>query len=185
MPTTATITDAPLAPPADLTATDVRLLRLLAGGAGNARLCAALGESEYQITQLVHGLLERTCARGRMQAATLSVVWGVAQAEHVHPDGRPVMLALSPRQLTLLQGWVAGRSNDDLAAECGVTASTIRGYRQPLLDKLATSSNVQAGCLGVLYDLVTLDHVHPALPPLPLSQWTDRPQLPADSTRPA
>ncbi|MEV4558380.1 hypothetical protein AB0K51_15510 [Kitasatospora sp. NPDC049285] len=154
-----------------LTASERRLIVLVAAGASNQQI-AADPETRLRIDDVrsaIETVLVTTGTRTTLQLAAWAVAHRIV-TQPVHPSGAlSIKPTLSPRRLQILRGWSGGRSTPELTADFGISLPTMRGYCKELLSELNTDSQSQAVVVGVLAQLVLLSDIKPTWPAEPLA----------------
>jgi two-component system, NarL family, response regulator LiaR len=81
----------------------------------------------------------------------------IARAVIAHlqpPRGKPSQIALSPRELEILNLLVEGRTNPEIAQSLYLSLSTVKAHIRSIMNKLAVSDRVQAAVVALRSGLV-------------------------------
>lgn len=126
---------------AQLPPRELQILRYIADGIDADEMAAALFVSVSTVKIDVRRCLCRLGARSRAHAVAIAFRAGALTLEGPPPAEMP---ALSPRELRVLEGFAAGRSYDDLAAEMSITRSTVKSHAVQAFEKLGVHCQERA-----------------------------------------
>ena len=143
---------------ADLLSDDPELRVVVLTAHGDARVmrraaavgaCALLAK-DGSLPELLAGL--RGAKRGGLVVHPELLRTLVVSDEE--PTGPPMDLALTPRELAVLQRLADGRQVNAIAKELGISVHTCRGYVRAVLSKLGAHSQLEAVVVAVMHGLV-------------------------------
>ncbi|MFD0404111.1 LuxR C-terminal-related transcriptional regulator [Kitasatospora sp. NPDC127116] len=160
-----------IGPLPNLTASESRLIVLVAAGASRDQI-AADPDTKLQpddVRSAIDAVLVTTGTRTVLHLAAWATAHRIV-TQSVHPSGAlTIKPQLAPRLTQILSGWASGRSTPELTADFGIAPSTMRGYSKSLLSQLNVDSQPQAVVVGVLAQLVPLNSIDRAWPAEPLA----------------
>jgi DNA-binding NarL/FixJ family response regulator len=100
---------------------------------------------------------DRVFAEGEV-AAWLVTQFRPADAEISAVDGS-VVVALSPREMEILQYIARGRSNKEIAHDLGISRQTVKNHMTSILRKLAVNDRTQAAILALRRGWIRLQDI--------------------------
>ncbi|HEU5432140.1 MAG TPA: response regulator transcription factor [Thermomicrobiales bacterium] len=119
---------------------------------------ARLRETIVRVTAGEQVIEQQALARPSVAARALERLRGGA-----HGEERFRRAPLTRRELQVLQGISAGRTNAEIGDELGISAQTVKNHVTAILRKLGVSDRTQAVVLGLRQGWITLDE-SPAAP---------------------
>ncbi|TQF01977.1 helix-turn-helix transcriptional regulator [Kitasatospora acidiphila] len=152
-----------------LTTEQATLLKLRAAGRSRARIARALYTSESQITDLLNQLQAALGAESRAQLIGLGLIHRIVSPQDVIVRHVSVPIPLTPRQRQVLTIFATGGNDQDAATALGITTSTVREYASKLLSNLGARDRAHAVGLGLVYEVLLLSDLNPALPAVTLT----------------
>ena len=80
---------------------------------------------------------------GRGNSVRLSVYLPVTRLPHVNWDVPPARGSLTPREREVVTEVIAGRSNREIAAHCGISVQTVKNHLTSAFLKLGVANRLQ------------------------------------------
>lgn len=128
------------------------------GDAPMARLAVEIGAISF-LTKPVREL-ELAAAMMQAEAYLLGTSGSIPD-----PEITRRVLKLTPRERGVLRGILAGRFNKEIAAEFGITESTVKGYRRTVMKKLGARTAAELALLAIRAGVIKLGHAGGGPPP--------------------
>lgn len=114
------------------------------------------GANAYLLKETTASVLAETIRA--VYAGQLQISQGVADKFNL----RRGMAELTPREVSVLEEIVRGRSNVEIANMLNISAGTVKTHIRGILDKLGAASRTQAAVTGILRGIVPIETLREA-----------------------
>ena len=157
-------------PRPDLSAEDLRILRLLADGWKNTEIGQRVYLPAGGVRERIDAIGERLGASGREHTAALGVAHRLVTAEHL-ADLPVVELEVRDSEKAILELMVIGATAAEIARRLQRSPHTVRDVVRRLRLDLCTRDGAKAAAVAVLLGLVSCRAVDAAFPDVPLPKF--------------